>query len=67
MLHAQIRIAEREGTDEADWTHHEWYLDVARGDWSRWKAAIESMPVAATIATACGDVGLIHASPTERG
>ena len=44
-----------------------WFaLDVERARWGRWKAMIPAMPIAATIRTRAGAVGLVHATPTTR-
>ena len=48
-------------------TMHPWFLDgVEHADWPRWTAMIRSMPIAATIHTRTGRVGLVHAAPTAR-
>ena len=42
-----------------------WFVrDVPRALWSRWRAMLEAMQFAATVPTAHGPVGLVHASPT---
>ena len=44
-----------------------WFArDVPRESWPRWLAVIRSMPIAATVCTRHGPVGLVHASPTAR-
>ena len=45
---------------------HPWFADVDRDAWPRWKTVIRAMPLAATVATRNGPVGLVHASPTAR-
>ena len=45
---------------------HPWFADVDRDAWPRWSAMIRAMPLAATVATQAGPVGLVHASPTTR-
>ena len=45
---------------------HPWFADVDRVDWPRWKAMIRAMPLATTVATQAGPVGIVHASPTAR-
>ena len=46
---------------------HEWFTrDVERSSWTRWKTMIRAMPIAATIRTRAGAVGLVHATPTAR-
>ena len=45
---------------------HPWFAGIAREAWPRWSAMIRAMPLAATVATRNGPVGLVHASPTAR-
>ena len=67
MLHDRIRSAERGESNPRTWGMHPWFpRDVPRAEWTRWREAIAAMPMAATVATAHGDVGLVHASPTAR-
>ena len=69
--HEQM-LLERIEAAEADpnihpWGMHPWFAhEVARWDWAHWKVMIESMPIAATVQTRAGAVGLVHASPTAR-
>ena len=44
-----------------------WFLrEVPRERWHEWITMIRTMPIAATVMTAHGPVGLVHASPTAR-
>ena len=61
------RIAARETDPDAYGLRmHPWFAGAERADWGRWKAMVEAMPVAATIRTRAGAVGLVHAAPAER-
>ena len=65
MLLDRIRTAE--GRLDVPWTMHPWFPEeVERADWGRWKAMIATMPIAATVRTRRGYIGLIHAGPTAR-
>ena len=44
----------------------DWFAWQDLEDWIAWRDLIAAMPIAATVETADGDVGLIHASPTAR-
>ena len=67
ILHDRIRSAERAGNTPSTWGMHPWFpRDVPRAPWMRWRSAIAAMPIAATIETKHGDVGLTHASPAAR-
>ena len=67
MLDKRIGRAEHGIGNPEIWPMHPWFpLEVARSEWNRWRTAIATMPIAATIETKHGDVGLIHASPTAR-
>ena len=67
VLDKRIGRAERGIGNPEIWPMHPWFpQEVARSDWSRWRTAIATMPIAATIETKHGNVGLIHASPTAR-
>lgn len=64
MLLERIRAAEGR---EVSWAMHRWFpREVDREQHGRWRAMIEAMPVAATVRTRHGYVGLVHASPTAR-
>lgn len=44
-----------------------WFLrEVPRERWHEWITMMRAMPIAATVETAHGPVGLVHASPTAR-
>ena len=65
MLLARLDSAEREG--RLPWTTPQWFVEqVAPGHWPRWSEAIWKLPIAATVRTATGPVGLVHAAPTAR-
>ena len=65
LLLEKIESGESDG--RLPWTTPRWFVDqVARADWSRWAEAIWRMPLAATIRTRAGPVGLVHAAPTAR-
>ena len=52
---------------DAPWVTHAWFEhEVAPDEWPRWRAMVRAMPIAATIATRAGAVGLIHAGPPDR-
>ena len=52
---------------EVSWRAHPWFpREVDREEWPRWKAMIDAMPIATTVRTPRGYVGLVHASPTAR-
>ena len=66
MLLERIEAAEND-PDIRPWTMHPWFpRDVKRASWTRWKAMIRAMPIAATIRTGAGAVGLVHTTPTAR-
>ena len=66
MLLERMEAAE-ENPDAYGLRMHPWFVDhVERATWPRWQAMIEAMPIAATIRTRTGRVGLVHASPTTR-
>ena len=66
MLLERIELAETY-PGKHTWAMHEWFArDVERASWGRWKAMIYAMPIAATIRTRVGAVGLVHATPTSR-
>ena len=66
MLLERIEAAEAD-PDMHPWTMHPWFpREVERASWSRWKAMIRAMPIAATVRTRTGSVGLVHATPTGR-
>ena len=49
------------------WTTPRWFVDqVPPTDWPCWAEAIWRMPIAATVRTGAGPVGLVHAAPTAR-
>ena len=53
--------------DRGPWRMQRWFMcDVERAYWARWKAMIQTMPIAATVRTRTGAVGLVHATPTAR-
>ena len=66
MLLRRIEMAETD-PGERTWTMHPWFArDVERADWGRWKDVLRAMPIAATVRTRAGAVGLVHATPTAR-
>ena len=66
MLHERIQAA-HDNPDAYGLRRHPWFVDdVERSAWPRWTAMIETMPIAATIHTRAGRVGLVHAAPTAR-
>ena len=66
MLLKRIELAET-NPREPTWMMHPWFArDVARADWGRWKDMLRAMPIAATVRTRAGAVGLVHATPTAR-
>ena len=66
MLLGRIRLAENH-PGEHRWGMHSWFpRDVARSDWGRWKKMLRALPIAVSVATAHGAVGLVHAAPTTR-
>ena len=66
MLLERIKAAEM-GPTPWRLKFNPWFaLDVERARWGRWKAMIHAMPIAATIRTRAGAVGLVHATPTTR-
>ena len=67
MLLERIQEVENNPDDWRPLTMHPWFTrDVPREQWARWQAMLHSMPLAVTIRTAAGTVGLVHASPTDR-
>ena len=65
MLLEKLDSAEREG--RLPWTTPQWFVDeIPPADWPRWSEAIWKLPIAATVRTAAGPVGLVHAAPTAR-
>ena len=69
--HEQMLLERIEGAEtfpgEVSWAMHPWFLhDVARTDWGRWKEMLRALPIAVSVATAHGAVGLVHAAPTTR-
>ena len=70
--HEQVLLRRIEVTEthpgEPTWSMHPWFAREVddRADWGRWKAMIRAMPIAATVHTRAGDVGLVHATPTAR-
>ena len=65
MLLERLDSAEREG--RLPWTTPQWFVDeVPPAHWPRWREAIWKLPIAATVRTAAGPVGLVHAAPTAR-
>ena len=66
MLYERIKAAEADPNTHP-WQMHPWFAhEVKRGDWAHWKTMIRNMPIAATIRTRTGLVGLVHATPTTR-
>ena len=66
MLLERIEVAETEPKARG-LALHPWFVnDVERGSWTRWKTMIRAMPIAATVRTRAGAVGLVHATPTAR-
>ena len=66
MLLRRIELAET-NPREPTWTMHPWFArDVERTDWGRWKDMLRAMPIAATVGTRAGPIGLVHATPTTR-
>ena len=66
MLLERIEAAEDE-SEARGLRMHPWFVrDVERASWARWKAMIRAMPIAATVRTRAGAVGLVHATPTAR-
>ena len=49
-----------------DSVYEEWQRWIPDEDLPRWTAALEAMPVAITVETEPGDVGIIHAGPVSR-
>ena len=67
MLLRRIEMAETNPERRWTWTMHPWFArDVERADWGRWKDVLRAMPIAATVRTRAGAVGLVHATPTAR-
>lgn len=65
MLFERLESAEREG--RLPWTTPRWFVDeITPADWPGWSEAIWRLPIAATVRTAAGPVGLVHAAPTSR-
>ena len=65
MLLEKLDMAEREG--QPPWTTPRWFVEqVPPADWARWSEAIWRLPIAATVHTRTGPVGLIHAAPTAK-
>lgn len=66
MLLERIELAETY-PGEPSWAMHPWFArDVERAHWGRWKDVLRAMPIAATVRTRAGTVGLVHATPTTR-
>ena len=66
MLLKRIELAETY-PGEHTWAMHRWFVrDVERADWGRWKDVLRAMPIAATVRTRAGAIGLVHATPTTR-
>ena len=66
MLLRRIELAET-NPREPTWMMHPWFArDVARADWGRWKDMLRAMPIAATVRTRAGPIGLVHATPTSQ-
>ena len=64
MLLERLAVAET-FPREMSWAMHPWFLrDVERADWGRWQAVLRAMPLAATVDTWAGAVGLVHAATT---
>ena len=62
MLDDRVRLAEDAYERPPTWSMHPWFpKEVARAAWGRWRAMIAAMPLAATVETGHGRVGLIHA------
>ena len=56
--------AEAYGEEDIEWRRQGWFdTDVARTSRPRWAEMIAAMPIAATIETAHGDIGIVHAAP----
>ena len=67
MLLARIEAAEGDLGERKPLMMHPWFTrDVEQAGWTRWTAMICAMPIAATIRTPAGSVGLVHATPTAR-
>ena len=65
LLEKLTRALERDGP--LPWTTPGWFVDqVPPTDWPRWAEAMWRMPIAATVRTGAGAVGLVHATPTAR-
>ena len=69
--HEQMLLERIEVVDtfpgEVSWAMHPWFVrDVARTDWGRWKEMLRALPIAVSVATAHGAVGLVHGTPTTR-
>ena len=54
--------AEPPGTPWHRWIHN----DVPPTHWEAWRAMLEALPIAVSVATRRGRVGIVHASPTRR-
>ena len=67
MLLERMQEVENNPDNWRPLTMHPWFTrDVPREQWARWQAMVHTMPIALTIRTAAGAVGLVHASPTAR-
>ena len=67
MLLERIEAGEGDLGERIPWMMHPWFpREVERASWTRCKAMIRAMPIAATIRTRAGSVGLVHATPTGR-
>ena len=66
MLLERIEAAE-DDPEACGLRMHPWFVrDIEHASWARWKAMIRAMPIAATVRTRVGSVGLVHATPTAR-
>ena len=67
MLLRRIEVVESNPGALESWAMHPWFeQEIDRRDWARWKDMIRAMPIAATVHTPAGPVGLVHATPTAR-
>ena len=67
MLLERMQEVENNPDDWRALEMHGWFIrDVPREQWGRWKTMIQAMPIAVTIRTAGGAIGLVHATPTAR-
>ena len=66
MLLRRIEVTETH-PGEPTWTMHPWFArDIEHADWGRWKGMVRAMPIAVTVHTRAGAIGLVHATPTTR-